>query len=117
MKTEARYGQCPADVAIETLGSLEGVWALALRNGLSVTSELRTGQELEWQPEDVEDVRMAALYASEGIHPATEITPAALAALMSMPAEKPGEEIEAEPVEEPNTAAKVFAAAFGSEYA
>lgn len=117
MRTETRHGQCLADVAIERLGALEGVWTLALRNGLSVTSELTTGQGLEWMPEDVEDARMAALYASEGIHPATEITAPALAALLSLPDEKPGTDIGDEPGEEPNTMAKVFAAAFGSEFA
>lgn len=74
MKATARYGQWLGDVALAKTGALEGVWALALRNGLSVTSELTTGQELEWQPEDMEDSGVAMVYQREEIEPATGVT-------------------------------------------
>ena len=48
MKTLAREGQCLVDIALAATGSVEGVWALALRNGLSVTGEISHGAEIAW---------------------------------------------------------------------
>lgn len=117
MKTAARYGQWLADVALAKLGALEGVWALALRNGLSVTAELETGRELEWQPEDVADLGVAEIYRTDRIEPATAASDKDIRTLLAMPEERPEEDIERDPVEEANTAARVFNEVFGKEFA
>lgn len=65
MTVTVKEGQCLADVAIAVCGSVEGVWALALRNGISVTTPLECGQTLEWEPEDVIDTRVVAIYAAD----------------------------------------------------
>ena len=55
-----KNGECLADIALCVTGAVEGVWALAVRNGVSVTAELRNGMELAWLPDDVEDADVAA---------------------------------------------------------
>ncbi len=61
------------DVAIQVLGSPTGVFALAERNGLSITDRLTDGQQLTYDLADIEDTRTAELVAARGICPATEI--------------------------------------------
>ena len=117
MKTEARHGQWLADVALAKLGALEGVWPLALRNGLGVTSELTTGQELEWLPEDVADAAVADIYRSERIAPATAATAQDIQALLALPEVAPDDDIERDPVEDANTSARVFNSIFDKEFA
>ncbi len=85
MKTTAREGQCLVDIALAATGSVEGVWALALRNDVSVTAELRNGMELTWLPDDVEDADVAARYRAEKIEPATDISARQLALLLEVP--------------------------------
>ena len=48
MKVTVKDRQSLFDVAIQVLGSAEGVFALAERNGLSITDRLTDGQELEY---------------------------------------------------------------------
>lgn len=86
MRTRSKEGQSLVDVALMTTGATEGVWALALRNGLSVTEALAYDTEIAFEGEDVEDARTASRYASEGISPATEVSAATLAWLMNSPA-------------------------------
>ena len=59
------------DVALQTSGSLEGLIALAIVNGRSVTAELADGEEL--QEAEVVDSNVVERYKVEGIFPATEI--------------------------------------------
>jgi len=59
------------DVALQTSGSLEGLIALAIVNGRSVTDELADGEEL--QEAEVVDSNVVERYKVEGIFPATEI--------------------------------------------
>lgn len=61
------------DVAIQVLGSPAGVFALAERNGLSITDRLTDGQQLTYDHSDIEDTRTAAQLEARGICPATEI--------------------------------------------
>jgi len=56
------------DVALQWLGSAEAAFALAEKNGLSVTDELSPGQEL-FLP-DVIDADIAAYYSGKAIVPA-----------------------------------------------
>lgn len=61
------------DVAIQVLGSPTGVFALAARNGISITDRLTDGQQLAYDLDDIVDTRTAELVAARGICPATEI--------------------------------------------
>ena len=63
--------QTMLDVALQTSGSLEGLIALAIVNGRSVTDELADGEEL--QEAEVVDSNVVERYKVEGIFPATEI--------------------------------------------
>lgn len=122
MKREAREGQCLTDMALIITGAVEGVWTLALRNGLSVTSALAQGQMIEYEADDVEDTRVAGKYASEGICPALAITDAALEALLKGESEerhgyrRPNEPEVDDPGEQ-STRAQIFAAAFEAVFA
>ncbi len=73
MKVTVKDRQSLFDVAIIVLGSAEGVFALAERNGLSITDRLTDGQVLEYDLGDIVDTRTAELVAARGICPATEI--------------------------------------------
>lgn len=73
MKVTVKDRQSLLDVAIQVLGSAEGVFALAERNGISITDRLTDGQVLEYDLGDIEDTRTAELVAARGICPATEI--------------------------------------------
>lgn len=63
--------QTMLDVALQTSGSLEGLIALAIVNGRSVTDELADGEEL--QEAEVVDSNVVERYKVEEIFPATEI--------------------------------------------
>lgn len=119
MKTTAREGQCLVDIALAATGSVEGVWALALRNGLSVTGELGHGTEIAWEAGDVADARVAEKYAAEGICPATAVNEQTLAGLLDKPMAAPRpdyETIVADPVKTQPTRAAVFTGAFTAAF-
>ncbi len=119
MKTTAREGQCLVDIALAATGSVEGVWALALRNGLSVTGELGHGTEIAWEAGDVTDARVAEKYAAEGICPATAVSEKTLAGLLDKPViiiPPDWEIIPADPVKKQQTRAAVFAGAFTAAF-
>lgn len=82
MKIESREGQCLVDIALAVTGATEGVWALALRNGVSVTEQMDCGTVIDYENEDVEDARTAERYAAEGICPATGASDRLLAWLL-----------------------------------
>lgn len=73
MIVRAKDGQCLVDLALITTGTTEGVWALALRNGISVTEILNYGTEIAYEDEDIEDARTARRYRLEGVCPATDV--------------------------------------------
>lgn len=119
MKTVAREGQCLVDIALAATGSVEGVWALALRNGLSVTGEIDYGTEIAWEAGDVADARIAGKYATEGICPATAVSEKTLAALLGRPVITQVPDymtIKADPVRKQQTRAAVFAGAFTAAF-
>lgn len=62
--------QTMLDVALQTSGSLEGLMALSIANGRSVTDELKDGEELETV--EVADATVVERYNVDGIYPATE---------------------------------------------
>lgn len=119
MKTTAREGQCLVDIALAATGSVEGVWALALRNGLSVTGETGHGTEIAWEAGDVVDARVAERYATEGICPATAVSEKVFAGLLgrSVTTARPDWTIvRADAVMEQQTRAAVFAGEFTAAF-
>lgn len=71
MKITVLTGQTIIDVAIQVYGSMEGVFALAQENGLSVTENLIPGQTLTYSTENVVDKNIVSRYTAYGIRPAT----------------------------------------------
>ena len=49
MELTVRDRQSLWDIAVQYLGGVEGVFLLAARNGIEVTSRLKDGQRLEWK--------------------------------------------------------------------
>ena len=74
MKVIVQDRQCLADIAIQVCGSLEAVFAIAEKNGLSVTDDLTAGQILEYDPADVQDKQIVNIYKTERVVPATSAT-------------------------------------------
>ena len=68
----AKDRQNLVDLALMLTGSVEGVWALAERNDLSVTDCLTHGQRIKWDETDVVDPSVVERYAAEGFCPATD---------------------------------------------
>ena len=119
MRTRSKEGQSLVDVALMTTGATEGVWALALRNGLSVTEALAYGTEIAYEGEDIEDARTASRYEAEGVSPATEVSAATLAWLLNIPTPvvRPDfEEIKADRVKAQSTRAAVFSGEFTAAF-
>ncbi len=119
MITKAKDGQCLVDVALMLTGATEGVWALALRNGMSVTGTISCGQEIAWESEDVEDSRTVSRYEAEGISPATEVSERLLAELLNEPIVRRAaahEIIVADEVAPQSTRASVFTGEFTAAF-
>lgn len=120
MKIRIKDGQSLVDVALITTGAAEGVWSLALRNGLSVTETLAYGTELAYEADDILDPRTADRYLSEEISPATEVSPATLKWLLEgSESVVPPDfgDIEADEVRPQSTRAAVFSAEFTAAFA
>lgn len=108
-------GQCLVDIALMMTGATEGVWALALRNGLSVTATIEHGTEIAWEGEDIKDALTVRRYQTEGICPATEISSRALWELLHteiVTAKPPHEDIATDDVVPQSTRASVFTQEF-----
>jgi len=73
METTVLEGQSLLDIALQELGSLEGTYALAVLNGLSLTDSLAAGMLL--QLPDVVDKRIVNYYSERNIRPATLFDP------------------------------------------
>lgn len=69
METKTVKSQSMFDLAIQMGGSVETVFTLALKNELSVTSEILPGQTIE--SADVLDEQIADYYRVKNIRPAT----------------------------------------------
>ncbi len=120
MIVRAKDGQSLVDLALMTTGATEGVWALALRNGVSVTATLGYGSEIAWESEDIEDARTASRYETERIYPATEVSEAQLAELLNAPTatrQSSHEMIKADAPEPQSTKAAVFTSEFTAAFA
>lgn len=119
MIARTKEGQSLVDVALMTTGATEGVWELALRNGLSVTEALAYGTEIAYEGEDIEDARTASRYESEGICPATAVSDKTMDWLLNrrIAVARPGfEEIKADEVKAQSTRAAVFSGEFTAAF-
>lgn len=65
--------QTMLDIAVIALGSVAGVFALSVRNGLPITASLTDGQQLTYELEDIVTPAVRSAYALEHIAPATDI--------------------------------------------
>ena len=74
MQIAVKDRQSLADIAVEYLGGVEGIFALAERNGISITARLEDGQTLDWELADTVDAQVQKTYAAQGIEPATDIS-------------------------------------------
>lgn len=119
MKIQSREGQCLVDIALAVTGATEGVWALALRNGVSVTGQIDCGTVIDYENEDVEDARTAERYATEGICPATGVSDRLLAWLLdrrTVETHPDYASIKADAVKAQATRAAVFAGEFTATF-
>lgn len=73
MELTVRDRQSLWDIAVQYLGGVEGVFLLAARNGIEVTSRLKDGQRLEWENDDVISPSIQSACTVKGIIPATDI--------------------------------------------
>lgn len=71
MKITVQTGQTLMDIAIQVYGSLEGVFALAQENTLSMTESLTSGQVLTYDTERIVDKSIVGHYKTYDLHPAT----------------------------------------------
>ena len=70
-------GQWLGDVAIKHIGSIEGLFELSLKNGISPTGNLKPGTELI--PSQIINERIVSYFKRNGINPATSDTGSAQA--------------------------------------
>lgn len=117
MKVTAKEGQCLVDIAIQTLGTVEGVLSLAMRNGLRLTETLPQGTVLEYDLSEIEDRRVVEAYRREGVLPATAPENGLVERLLTKPTEKP-ESGGADPIEpeEPDMYTNVFDTPFDKTF-
>ena len=74
MQIVVKEQQSLLDIAVQYLGSALAVFALAERNGISITDRLRDGQVLRWELADTANAKVQKLYKLRGICPATDIS-------------------------------------------
>lgn len=73
MEVTVEDRQSMPDLAIQTLGGVDGLFSLAERNGLSITAQLKDGMVLEWDYADTVNPTVQCAYAERGIRPATDL--------------------------------------------
>lgn len=72
MKVLVQQGQSLLDIALQTTGSAEAAFDLALKNGLSITDDLSAGDEL--LTTDLFNKHIKSYYDNRNIKPATALT-------------------------------------------
>lgn len=120
MILQAKEGQSLVDIALMVTGATEGVWSLALRNGLSVTETLECGQAVIWEGEDIENVQVVSRYEMERVCPATEVSRGTLSWLLNGLIEKPEadyEIIDADNFDPESTRVSIFSEEFTATFA
>lgn len=76
MQITVKDRQSLLDISLIALGSISGIFALALRNAISVTTPLADGFAIRYEIEDVLSPSVRSAYELCGIEPATEMDPA-----------------------------------------
>lgn len=71
MKVTVLQGQSLLDIATQVYGSVEGVYSLAMDNGISVTDDIAPGSLLEYDNTNIVNKSIVSYLESNGIHPAT----------------------------------------------
>lgn len=72
-KITVLQGQTLIDLAIRYYGSAEGAFALAVKNGLAVTDDLRPGQIIEYDPAEVINSAMVDYWRKQNMESASGI--------------------------------------------
>lgn len=119
MKIAVSDRQCIADIALQTCGSLEAVFAIAERNGLAITDDLTVGRVLDYELADLLDKQVVRRYEADSVVPAVAASDALVLSLITMPAEASGVEsvIAAADKPAPVTLAKIFTNQFDIQMA
>ena len=73
MQLSVKDRQTLPDIALLALGSLAGIFSLAVRNDISVTATLADGQTIDYELDDVISDAVRSEYALRHISPATDI--------------------------------------------
>ena len=73
MEITVKDRQSLFDIAVQCLGGIEGVFAFAGHNDISITDRLTDGTVLLWEHTDVVNTNVQKTYALRGLSPATEI--------------------------------------------
>ncbi len=73
MEVTVKDRQTLFDISVQCLGGIEGVFALAERNNLSITALLKDSRILMWENEDTVNVGVQKTYAERGLFPATDM--------------------------------------------
>ena len=73
MEVTVKDRQSLLDIAVQSLGGVEGVFALAERNNISITDRLADGTVLLWEHGDTVNANIQKTYALRELFPATEI--------------------------------------------
>lgn len=74
MEVKAMDRQNLLDIAIQTLGGVEGIFLLAERNSLAITARLTDGQTISYESADTVNLKVQTAYSQRGLRPATEIS-------------------------------------------
>lgn len=74
MRSTIHNRQSLLDMALQECGSFKAAYALAERNGLAITDDLKAGTEIEYGPEDIAKKQIVAGLAAQGAKPATAIS-------------------------------------------
>ncbi len=73
MEVTVKDRQSLFDISVQCLGGIEGVFALAERNNLSITDRLQDSLILVWENEDTVNAGVQKTYAERALFPATDI--------------------------------------------
>lgn len=84
MEVTVKDRQTVFDISVQCLGGVTGVFALAERNGISITARLKDGMILAWDHSDVVDATVCRTYSERGIMPATDIEVKEMQALLGV---------------------------------
>lgn len=93
MEVTVKDRQTMFDISVQCLGGVEGVFALAERNGVSITARLKDGMILTWDHTDVVNAIVQKTYADRGIMPASDIEIKEMQALLGVVSSSAGSDV------------------------